>query len=180
MPILIRSEYQQTLNPGSGITLWATFEEQVLVGADALGEKGIRAESVGEDAAKALMKAIDSKAPVDSHLADQLIPFMGLLPGSSIKTEKTRLTSVSFFFKDMFFCISFNSTMRSVLILSLTSSSHLFEAMVFLRWEYLKIKAESNSTCFITSTVSSNSSSVSVMPFGYHAMNYFQLRNLTL
>jgi RNA 3'-phosphate cyclase len=96
-PVTIRSEYSETLSPGSGITLWAVFsrkkddidvENPIIIGADALGEKGKPAEEVGKEAALKLIDAVKSEAPVDSHLADNLIPWMGLFASSTIKTAK--------------------------------------------------------------------------------------------
>ncbi|MEM4254405.1 MAG: RNA 3'-terminal phosphate cyclase [Candidatus Woesearchaeota archaeon] len=95
-PINVRTEYSETLSPGSGITLWAVFskkkddidiKEPIILGADALGEKGLPAEQVGKAAAQKLIDAIESKAPVDSHLADNLIPWMALFPPSKIKVQ---------------------------------------------------------------------------------------------
>jgi len=95
-PIQINIEYSETTSPGSGIVLWAIFslnEEEIdkmnpiIVGADALGEKGIKAEDVGGLAANNLIEEIESKAPVDQHLADNLVPFLGLF-GGEIKCSK--------------------------------------------------------------------------------------------
>ena len=95
VPIEIRAEYAETLSPGSGITLWAIFstkkeeiDEPIRLGADALGERGKPAEQVGQEAARKLAIEIDSKAPVDRHLADNLIPLMALCTPSMIKTSE--------------------------------------------------------------------------------------------
>lgn len=89
-PIQIRSEYQETLSTGSGITLWAIFANNkdevdnanpVKLGADCLGEKSVRAEAVGERAAERLVTEIKSGAACDKHLADNLLPFMALTGG---------------------------------------------------------------------------------------------------
>ena len=97
MPIKITSEYQDTLSIGSGITLWAIFSKNkedidesnpIRIGADALGEQGKKAEIVGEEAANSLIKEIESKAPVDRHLADQILPFMALIGNSKIKVSE--------------------------------------------------------------------------------------------
>lgn len=97
VPIKITSEYQDTLSTGSGITLWAIFSKNkddidennpIRIGADALGEQGKRAEIVGEESAKNLIKEIESKAPVDMHLADQILPFMALVGDSKIKVSE--------------------------------------------------------------------------------------------
>ncbi|MEM2916318.1 MAG: RNA 3'-terminal phosphate cyclase [Candidatus Woesearchaeota archaeon] len=77
-PVSIRSEYADTLSLGSGITLWAVFSKRkddidvsnpVILGADCLGERGLPAEQVGKTAAERLLNAIESRAPVDIHLA---------------------------------------------------------------------------------------------------------------
>ena len=97
VPIKIYSEYQDTLSTGSGITLWAIFSKHkddidennpIRLGADALGEQGKKAEIVGEEAAKNLIKEIESKAPVDRHLADQILPFIALIGNSKIKVSE--------------------------------------------------------------------------------------------
>ena len=95
-PVNIRIEYNKTLSTGSGITLWAIFSKNkdeidivnpIILGADALGEKGKKAEIVGADAANNLIKEIESKAPADKHLADQILKFMALASKSKIKTS---------------------------------------------------------------------------------------------
>src|SRR3989338_6162707 len=60
----------------------------IVLGADALGERGKRAEEVGKEAADKLMKEIESKAPIDVHLADNLVPFIALFPGNQIKVSE--------------------------------------------------------------------------------------------
>ena len=96
VPINIQTEYGETDSPGSGITLWAIFSKNkddidennpIVLGADALGEKGIQSEDVGNQAAGRLIKEIDSKAPIDSHTADNLIPFLAVF-GGQIKVSK--------------------------------------------------------------------------------------------
>ncbi len=62
---------------GSGITLWSGF-----IGESALGERGLPAETVGRRAAEKMITEMDSKAAVDVHLADQLIPYLALAGGS--------------------------------------------------------------------------------------------------
>ena len=76
---------------GSGIDLFAYFDSGCVIGANALGEKGKPAEKVGKEAAEKLLKELAAKKPCDSHLADQLIPFMALADGYST-IETTSLT----------------------------------------------------------------------------------------
>ena len=95
VPINIHKEYSDTFSDGAGITLWAKCavdkefipEKPVILGADQLGERGVLSEKVGEEAADKLLKEINSGCCVDEHLADNLIPFMALLPGSEIKAS---------------------------------------------------------------------------------------------
>ncbi len=97
VPIKISSEYQETLSVGSGITLWAIFSKNkndidennpIRIGSDSLGEQGKKAEIVGQEAAHRLIKQIESKAPVDKYLADQILPFMALAGNSKIKVSE--------------------------------------------------------------------------------------------
>lgn len=94
-PVQIQTMYAETLSPGSGIVLWALFGKEgevdeynpAILGADALGERGKRAELVGQEAGEKLLQEIKSKAPVDRHLADNLIPFLGLFGGKMKVSE---------------------------------------------------------------------------------------------
>lgn len=96
VPINIRIEYVQSLSTGGEIILWAVcsqngkvdFDNPVLLGSDVLIEMGKRSEEIGKEAAQKLMKEISSGAAADVHLADQLIMFMALLPGSEILTSE--------------------------------------------------------------------------------------------
>jgi RNA 3'-terminal phosphate cyclase len=114
VPIEIRPEYNQTESTGSGITLWAIFasnndidlDNPVRLGSDELGERGKPAEKVGKQAAQKLIQEIESKskAPVDKHLADNLVPW--LVFGGKYKVSeltlhaKTNVWVVNNFFKD--------------------------------------------------------------------------------
>jgi RNA 3'-phosphate cyclase len=91
VPIDIRTEYHDSYSDGCGITLWALFsdgENTDILGADRLGEKNTTAEEIAAKAADELNKEISSGAAVDKRLADQIIPFIAMLPGSSIKTSE--------------------------------------------------------------------------------------------
>lgn len=95
--IQIRKEYCETYSIGTGITLWAIYSKNkddidaqnpIRLGGDALGEKGKLAETVGEEAAKMLLDEMNSKAPIDRHLSDNLIPWMALFRPSKIKVAE--------------------------------------------------------------------------------------------
>ena len=89
-PVNIKKEYMRTASIGTVITLWAEFQNaKVRIGADALGEKGVPAEKIGEAAAAKLMAYLESGAVVDPHLADNIIPLMALTGGRLKTTEIT-------------------------------------------------------------------------------------------
>lgn len=77
------SEKDQHLGPGSGIILYAETTSNSVIGADALGEKGKPAEKVGTEAANKLVKELQSKMPIDRHMADMLVPYMAIADGES-------------------------------------------------------------------------------------------------
>jgi len=98
VPVQISAQYADTLCAGSGITLWAVFslaeddvdvQNPIRLGADALGERGKRAEAVGEEAARELLAEIESGAAVDKHLADNLIPIIAVFGGEIKVSELT-------------------------------------------------------------------------------------------
>ena len=82
VPVKIRTEYADTESTGSCIVLWAVFENTRL-GADALGERGIRAEDVGINAARCLERIIDSGCAVDPYMSDQILPYLVFAEGRS-------------------------------------------------------------------------------------------------
>ncbi len=84
----IQKEYADALSYGSGITLWADTENSV-IGSDSLGERGKRAEIVGNEAAEKLIKEIQSNAPLDKHMGDQIIPYLALAGGSVMVSRIT-------------------------------------------------------------------------------------------
>ncbi|HLC60995.1 MAG TPA: RNA 3'-terminal phosphate cyclase [Candidatus Nanoarchaeia archaeon] len=117
VPINIISQYQETLSTGSGITLWAIFSKNlndidennpIRIGSDSLGERGKRAEDVGDEAANRLSRQIEAKAPVDRFLADQILPFMALVGNSTIKVSeitshaRTNIYTIEQFFGKIF------------------------------------------------------------------------------
>ena len=58
-------------SPGATILLQATFEHGC-AGFGLLAERGVRAEALGDRAARLLLKLLDGNAAVDPYLADQL------------------------------------------------------------------------------------------------------------
>uniref|UniRef100_A0A2U9IKS8 RNA 3'-terminal phosphate cyclase n=1 Tax=Acidianus sulfidivorans JP7 TaxID=619593 RepID=A0A2U9IKS8_9CREN len=72
-------DIRQGESEGSGITLAAYGES--IIGSDSLGEKGKRAEKVGEEAAKLLIEDIQKGAGVDRHMSDMLMLYACLYGG---------------------------------------------------------------------------------------------------
>ncbi len=79
----ISSKAENYLSTGSGITLWSG-----LIGSVNIGKKGLPSEKVGSQAAQMLLDELLSREAVDTHLADQLIPYMGLAGSGSFTTRK--------------------------------------------------------------------------------------------
>lgn len=73
----------RVIGSGAGVTLVARTTTGCLLGATALGERGVSSETVGEAAADALVAQLETGACVDEHLADQLVIFMALAEGES-------------------------------------------------------------------------------------------------
>ncbi|MFW9843799.1 MAG: RNA 3'-terminal phosphate cyclase [Candidatus Thorarchaeota archaeon] len=71
------------LGPGSGIVLWAEDKKGTRLGADRLGERGVRAENVGMKAAEQLVVEISRGMAIDSHLADMIVPYLAIAEGES-------------------------------------------------------------------------------------------------
>jgi RNA 3'-terminal phosphate cyclase (ATP) len=70
------------VGPGAGIFLFAEYEHAI-TGFTAYGRKGLPAERVAEAACEDLVAHHQSGAPVDPHLADQLVLPMALSQGES-------------------------------------------------------------------------------------------------
>ncbi len=79
---------------GTGITLAAMGESTM--GADSLGEKGKRAEKVGEEAAISLISELKSGGAVDSHMSDMLMVYAGLFGGKFVGAKLTSHASTNY------------------------------------------------------------------------------------
>ncbi|MEM1564332.1 MAG: RNA 3'-terminal phosphate cyclase [Candidatus Bathyarchaeia archaeon] len=71
------------LQKGSSLVLWAETDKGAVLGADSIGELGKTSEAVGIEAAEKLHTEISSRATVDVHLADMLVPYVALAKGRS-------------------------------------------------------------------------------------------------
>ncbi len=79
----VESQQSPSHSPGSGISLWAETTSGVLIGADALGARKKRAETVGKEAAEKMVFEIQREATVDQHTGDGLLLWMGLSKATS-------------------------------------------------------------------------------------------------
>ena len=124
-PIDILPSYAATSSLGSGVVLWALCGDPkegmhavhpVILGSSALGDRQLRAEMVGEDAAKELIATIRADVPCDPHLADQLIPFLALCGGSLRTTELSDHLRSNIYVAEQFLPVKFviDEEMKSV------------------------------------------------------------------
>ncbi|HEY7654957.1 MAG TPA: RNA 3'-terminal phosphate cyclase [Methylomirabilota bacterium] len=74
--------------PGTILMLTATGES-ALAGFSALGRRGVRAETVADEAVDPLLEYLQAGASVDDHLADQLLPFLAMADAPSAFTCPT-------------------------------------------------------------------------------------------
>jgi RNA 3'-terminal phosphate cyclase (ATP) len=108
----IDTECAQQFSTGSGITLWSG-----LLGGSALGKRGLPAEKVGRSAAEELLTELRAGASVDVHLADQLIPYMGLSGGGSYTVrELSQHTRTNIWATEQFLDVFFNIQKRGKLV----------------------------------------------------------------
>jgi len=82
--IQVVNDVSNPLQKGSSLVLWAKTDTGALLGGDAIGELGKPSEVVGREAAENLLRELESKATVDAHLADMLVPYVALAQGESV------------------------------------------------------------------------------------------------
>ncbi|HEX4993707.1 MAG TPA: RNA 3'-terminal phosphate cyclase [Methylomirabilota bacterium] len=84
-PTITLVEDRTALGPGT-LTMLTAAGESARAGFSALGRRGVRAETVADEAVDPLLAYLGSGATADDHLADQLIPFLALADGPSTFT----------------------------------------------------------------------------------------------
>ncbi len=77
------SAIENAESPGSSILVYSTSESGIYLGADSIGEKGIRAETIGYNAAIKFIADYEAQACIDQHLADMIILPLSLVKGRS-------------------------------------------------------------------------------------------------
>jgi RNA 3'-terminal phosphate cyclase (ATP) len=96
-------EDHTALGPGTLAMLTATGESAA-AGFSALGRRGVRAETVADEAVDPLLEYLETGATVDDHLADQLVPFLALADAPSAFTcprLSTHLRTVAWLVEQM-------------------------------------------------------------------------------
>ena len=79
-----KSSIESSASPGSSILVYSISESGIYLGADSIGEKNLKAETVGYNVSKKFIEDFKFRACVDKNLADMLV-----LPLSFIN-EKSR------------------------------------------------------------------------------------------
>jgi RNA 3'-phosphate cyclase len=79
-----------SISPGTGVTLW-TCTESGCLGSSQPGERGIRAEELGNSVISELHQQIENRATLDNYLFDQLLPYMALAD----KPSTSRISTIS-------------------------------------------------------------------------------------
>jgi RNA 3'-phosphate cyclase len=103
VPISIDKGYFPSLSTGGEFLIWTVHSQEgkinptncVRLAASILIEKNLSSEQIGQTVAKNLKKIISSNAGVDHFLADQLLIYMALIQGSSIKTTQVTNHSIT-------------------------------------------------------------------------------------
>jgi len=93
--VKVDTDLRRGRSTGAGLVLCAVCENTFL-GASALGERGVRAEDLGEVCAQDLLETLKSGATVDEHMLDQILPYMALSEGrSTILAEELTLHAMT-------------------------------------------------------------------------------------
>ena len=117
VPVTIRVEYANTPSTGGECVVWGIcgengkvdFDNPTILGGDALVEKQKSSEEIGKEAAQELKVEMETGAAVDKYIADMLIQYMGILPGSEIRTsEITNHAKTNVYVVEKFLDVGFN------------------------------------------------------------------------
>ena len=86
-----KSSIENSESPGSSILVYSISESGIYLGADSIGEKNLKAETLGYNVSKKYIEEFKFRACIDKHLADMLV-----LPLSFVN-EKSRykISSIS-------------------------------------------------------------------------------------
>jgi len=81
--IRVVNDRSNSFQRGSSMVIWAKTSKGAILGGDAIGKLRKSSEAVGKETAENLLKETKTKATVDVHLADMLIPYIALTNGTS-------------------------------------------------------------------------------------------------
>jgi RNA 3'-terminal phosphate cyclase (ATP) len=82
----LRIEEDRTARGPGTLAMLTARGESAHAGFSALGRRGVRAETIADEAVAPLLAYLETGAAVDDHLADQLIAFLALADGPSTFT----------------------------------------------------------------------------------------------
>jgi len=115
-PIGISAEYVETYSVSSEINLYAHMNERIILGADSRGEITKPSEVVGRQAAQILLDEINSGAACDTHLADNIIPWLSVLGGEIRVSQISSHTQTNIWVAEQFFGKIFRIEGNTILV----------------------------------------------------------------
>ena len=120
--VRIESDLRKGRSTGAGIMLSAVCENTVL-GESALGEKGVRAETLGENCVDDLLETLRSGATVDEHMLDQILLYMAFAESGSevVAEELTRHAETNIWVIEKFLGKKFSVVRRDGLVVVRTT-----------------------------------------------------------
>ena len=80
----VRERDEDVVGAGGGILLWAETDNGCLIGGSAVSTREKKPETVGEEAARELVRNLSHGGCVDEYLQDQMVVFLALAKGTSI------------------------------------------------------------------------------------------------
>ncbi|MBO3799567.1 MAG: RNA 3'-terminal phosphate cyclase [Candidatus Brockarchaeota archaeon] len=94
--VLSGEERNASLDPGCGILIIGTLEDDMVFASSALGERGKPSEKVGSEAVSEFIRQVEHRAPADRNLADQLVVYTALADGvSELRTHEVTLHTLT-------------------------------------------------------------------------------------
>ncbi|MGQ9478467.1 MAG: RNA 3'-terminal phosphate cyclase [Thermoproteota archaeon] len=108
--VMTGEEPNSPADPGCGVMITGFLEDGFAFASSAFGERGKPAEHVGREAAAQFLRQVETKAPVDRNLADQLVVYAALAKGvSSLRTcEVTQHTLTTIRLVELFLPVRFS------------------------------------------------------------------------
>lgn len=100
------SIYINSNSPGSAVYAQEVYENS-RIGAVAVGERRKTSEQVGKECAERLLKEKEGESTVDSHMADQLIPYLAFYGGEFKVDSLTNHTKTNMWVCEQFLPIKF-------------------------------------------------------------------------